>query len=144
NARPAGNSSNRALTARLAPPVTCTISPRSVASSPRRTTSSARIHIQPGNFDTFARAPVTSWNSEYVNPGHSAQTLTPASRFSSASDCENLTRYDLAAAYSVCFGVPGTNPASEATLTMPPRPRSRMPGSNRWHNCVGATINTWM
>ena len=37
-----------------------------------------------------------------------------------ASDCENLMRYDLAAAYKVCFGVPGTRPASDATFTMRP------------------------
>src|SRR5690348_4275584 len=115
-----GSSLNRHLIVRFTRPGTYTIAPRSTASRPSRTTRSASIHIQPGIFETFSRAPVTSWNSEYVKPGHSAHTFTPCERFSSPSDCENEIRYDLAAAYSVWPGVPGTRPARDATLTMRP------------------------
>jgi len=38
------------------------------------TTSSALSHMKPGSRFILSRVPVTSWNSDMVNPGQSAVT----------------------------------------------------------------------
>lgn len=67
--------------------------------------------------------PARSWNSVRTNPGHSAISRTPLPARSRAAPWVNCTTHALLAPY-----VPrGTKAATEATLTTPPRRRSRMP-----------------
>ena len=91
---------------------------------------------------TWARVPVTSWNSDRVKPGHTAVTCTPSARTSPCSDSENFTRNDFEAPYSVCPGAAGTSAASDDTLITRPQCRATMPGSSRWVSSATAVTST--
>lgn len=66
--------------------------------------------------------PARSWNSVRTKPGHRAISRTPLPARSLAAPCVNCTTHAFEAPY-----VPrGTNAATDATFTTPPRPRSRI------------------
>lgn len=71
---------------------------RSTAARLSRATASALIHIRFDRRCMCGRVSLTSWNSKYVKPGQSAQTLIAWRRFSTANACENLIRYAFDAA----------------------------------------------
>jgi hypothetical protein len=72
-----------------------------------------------------------------VAPGHSAVTRTPVPRVSAHSASVNDSTYALVAPSTAMYGT-GWNAAVEATLTIAPRSRARIPGRNAQVSSVSA------
>ncbi len=94
--------------------------PRARSASAAATSLSASSHIQFGMLSV--PIPARSWNSVRTKPGASAISRTPVPARSLAAPWVNCTTHAFDAPY-----VPrGTKAATDATLTTPPRPRSRI------------------
>jgi hypothetical protein len=78
-----------------------------------------------------------SKNAVSVAPGHSAVTRTPVPRVSAHSASVNDSTYALVAPYTAMYGT-GWNAAVEATSTIAPRSRARIPGRSAQVSSVSA------
>ena len=82
--------------------------------------------------------PARCWNSVFVKPGHRAVTVTPEPASSPASPSLNVVTQALAAEYEP----EAMKPATDETLTMRPRPRSRIATPAAWDRTSTARVST--
>ncbi len=105
--------------------------PRSIATKPSPTTTSASYQTKPGSAAFSSSRPAAAWNSVWVNPGQSSHARIPRDRSARSGALESAATYALIGPY---FKLPvrGMQSATETTFRMRPKPRSRMPGMRRW------------